>query len=231
MDITLHYTEQGSGKPLILLHGNGEDGSYFKNNIPCFSQSFRVIAVDTRGHGQSPRGTGPFTLNRFSDDLKSFMDGMKIEKASVLGFSDGANIAILFALKYPEHVDRLVLDGANLFPLGLKLPVWLELKAAGARASVKPARTEKDVRNRELLRLMTRAPRISSSELSAIKAPTLVVAGTNDMIRESHTRLIGKSIPGSRIRFIEGDHFIAEKNSAAFNDCVMRFLCAPDDPD
>ena len=231
MDITLHYTEQGSGKPLILLHGNGEDGSYFKNQIPCFSQSFRVIAVDTRGHGQSPRGTGPFTLNRFSDDLKSFMDGMKIEKASVLGFSDGANIAILFALKYPEHVDRLVLDGANIFPLGLKLPVWLELKAAGAWASIKPARTEKDVRNRELLRLMTREPRISPSELSAIKAPTLVVAGTKDMIRESHTRLIGRSIPGSRTRFIEGDHFIAEKNSAAFNDCVMRFLCAPDDPD
>lgn len=231
MDIRLHYTEQGSGKPLILLHGNGEDGSYFANQIPCFSQSFRVIAPDTRGHGQSPRGTGPFTLNRFSDDLKSFMDEMAIGRASLLGFSDGANIAILFALKYPEHVDRLVLDGGNLYPLGLRFPVWLELLAAGARASLKPARSEKDVRDRELLRLMTREPHISPSELSAIKAPTLVIAGTKDLIRESHTRLIGRSIPGSRVRFIEGSHFVAAENSGAFNDCVMRFLCAPDDPD
>ncbi|MBO4831104.1 MAG: alpha/beta hydrolase [Oscillospiraceae bacterium] len=224
MDIKLHYTEHGSGEPLILLHGNGEDGSYFENQIPCFSERFRVIALDTRGHGKSPRGEGPFTLDRFSDDLKSFMDGMAIGKASILGFSDGANIAILFALKYPEHVDRLVLDGANLFPLGLKLPVWLGINAAGALASLTPGRSPELVKKKELLRLMTREPHISPKELSAISAPTLVIAGTRDMIRARHTRLIGRSIPGSRVRMIKGTHFIAKENSEEFNDCVYRFL-------
>ena len=224
MDIKLHYTERGSGEPLILLHGNGEDGGYFSSQMEFFSEVYRVIAPDTRGHGQSPRGEGPFTLNRFSDDLKSFLDDLQIRKASILGFSDGANIAILFALKYPEYVDRLVLNGANIFPLGLKLPVWMGLNIAGALASLGPGSSPELVKKRELLRLMTREPHISPKELSAISAPTLVIAGTRDMIRARHTRLIGRSLPDSRVCMIKGTHFIAKENSEEFNDCVSRFL-------
>lgn len=224
MDIRLHYTEQGSGEPLILLHGNGEDGGYFASQIEFFSKNYRVIAPDTRGHGLSPRGSGPFTLDRFSDDLKSFMDELSITRASILGFSDGANIAILFALKYPKYVDKLILNGANLYPLGLKLHIWLGINAAGAVASLSPGRSPELVKKKELLRLMTREPHISLRELSAITAPTLVIAGTRDMIRGSHTRLIARSIPDSRVRFIKGTHFIARDNSGDFNDCVARFL-------
>lgn len=62
MDIRLYYREKGSGEPLILLHGNGEDGSYFESQIEHLSGKYRVIALDTRGHGRSPRGTAPFTI-------------------------------------------------------------------------------------------------------------------------------------------------------------------------
>lgn len=55
MDIQLSYTEKGTGHPLILLHGNGEDGTYFSHQVSCFSKTYRVIAIDTRGHGKSPR--------------------------------------------------------------------------------------------------------------------------------------------------------------------------------
>ena len=61
-EIQLHYIEQGQGKPLIMLHGNGESCDYFEHQIPCFSKEYRVIALDTRGHGQSPRGEKPFTI-------------------------------------------------------------------------------------------------------------------------------------------------------------------------
>ena len=74
MDIKLHYMECGTGAPLILLHGNGEDGSYFVHQIEYFSKNRRVIAVDTRGHGQSPRGDAPFTIRQFAEDLRAFMD-------------------------------------------------------------------------------------------------------------------------------------------------------------
>lgn len=102
-DIKLYYTEQGVGEPLILLHGNGEDGTYFKEQLAFFSKTHRVIAVDTRGHGQSPRGERPFCLETFADDLSDFLDERGIPQASLLGFSDGGNIALLFALKYPQR--------------------------------------------------------------------------------------------------------------------------------
>ena len=73
MEIQLNYMEGGEGFPLILLHGNGEDHSYFQYQMEPFSVKYRVIAPGTRGHGKSPRGTAPFTLNQFADDLKDFL--------------------------------------------------------------------------------------------------------------------------------------------------------------
>lgn len=66
MDIALAFTEAGSGTPLILLHGNGEDGTYFAPHIAALARHFRVIALDTRGHGKSPRGSAPFTIAQFA---------------------------------------------------------------------------------------------------------------------------------------------------------------------
>ena len=120
MDIRMNYSEKGSGRPLILIHGNGGSLKYFKKQIDCFSNEYRVIAVDTRGHGKSPRGEAPFTIEQFAEDLKSFMDEKNIAKANLLGFSDGGNIGLAFALKHQEMIDRMVICGANIFPEGLK---------------------------------------------------------------------------------------------------------------
>lgn len=70
----LYYKEKGQGEPLILLHGNRENHEYFRNQIEYFSKSYRVIALDTRGHGKSPRGDEPFTIRQFAEDLREFMD-------------------------------------------------------------------------------------------------------------------------------------------------------------
>ena len=101
MDIRLYYEKAGDGEPLILLHGNGEDGTYFKHQMEYFSKDYRVIAIDTRGHGKSPRGEKPFTIRQFAEDLNGFMEEQGMEKAHLLGFSDGGNIALAFALRYP----------------------------------------------------------------------------------------------------------------------------------
>lgn len=224
MDISLYYREKGSGAPLILLHGNGENSGYFKNQISFFSKSFRVIAVDTRGHGRSPRGSAPFTINQFADDLRGFMDSMGIGRASILGFSDGANIAMTFAMKYPQRVDRLILNGGNLNPSGIKAIVQIPIVIGYRIASLFAPVSEKARKNAELLRLMVNEPRIGAEKLSKIKARTLVIAGTRDMIKESHTRLIAESIPDSRLVFIKGDHFIARKNPSEFNSAAAQFF-------
>ena len=107
MDIELFYEEMGSGEPLILLHGNGEDHTIFNKIADYFSGKYRVISIDTRGHGESPMGEEPFSLYQFAEDLNDFMDEHNIEKANILGFSDGGNIALIFASEYPEKVSKL----------------------------------------------------------------------------------------------------------------------------
>ena len=218
MDIELHCTEAGSGDPLILLHGNGEDGTCFEHQITYFSRRFHVFAPDTRGHGQTPRGTTPFALDQFACDLADFMDAKGLEAAHLLGFSDGANIALLFALAHPARVKSLVLNGGNLFPAGLVPEVRAEDEAA-----FRDATAAHDERALELLRLMMDAPRIDPADLSAIAVPTLVVAGSDDMILEEHTRLIAESIPGAQLRIIPGDHFVAAGNPEAFNRVLGAF--------
>jgi len=218
MDIELHYTQRGSGEPLVLLHGNGEDSTYFEHQVGFLAKRFRVIAPDTRGHGKTPRGAAPFTLEQFACDLREFLDGLDIGAAHLLGFSDGANIAMLFALAHPGRVKSLVLNGGNLFPEGLEPDV----RAEDARAFAE-AQAAGDTRALELLRLMMDEPHIRPEQLAGICVPTLVVAGTHDMILEEHTRLIAASIPGARLAFVEGDHFVAAGNPDAFNRALGGF--------
>lgn len=224
MDIRLHYVEKGAGEALILLHGNGEDGTYFVHQMEALSGRFRVIAVDTRGHGKSPRGSAPFTIAQFAEDLKDFMDGLGLEKAHLLGFSDGANIALAFAMKYPQRVDRLVLNGGNLFPGGVKRSVQRPIEI-GWRLTKWISKFDKKARAKfELLDLMVTQPNVAPEDLARLNVPTLMIAGTDDMIEEKHTRLIRDSIPGSTLSFIMGDHFVANKNPEPFNRAVYNFL-------
>ena len=223
-DISRHYTKSGSGEPLVLLHGNGESGGYFSRQIDYFSRTYTVYALDTRGHGQSPRGTAPFTIRQFAQDLLDFLDQQEIQKAAILGFSDGGNIALTFALAHPGRVSRLILNGANLDPSGVKpsvqIPIVLGYKIASLFAKKSPqARC-----NAELLGLMVNEPNIPLAALAELHIPTLVIAGSKDMIKESHSRQIAQAIPGSRLEIIEGDHFIAAKNPEAFNRAVGSFL-------
>ncbi len=224
MSIALYYEEKGIKEPFILLHGNGEDGSYFKNQLDYFSDRYRVIALDTRGHGKSPRGTKPFTIEQFSCDLYDFMADLEISNAVILGFSDGANIAMKFAIKYPDKVKALILNGGNLNPKGVKratqIPIEIGYKIAKHFAKKSPAAKK----NAEILGLMVNEPHIALDELSKITAPTLVICGKHDMIKESHTKEIAKHIPNAKLSIMEGNHFIANKKYIPFNKEVESFL-------
>ncbi len=209
---------------MILLHGNGESGEYFRHQIMYFSPKYRVIAVDTRGHGKSPRGTAAFTIQQFANDLKEFMDQLEIVKAVLLGFSDGANIAMKFALGCPGRVQALILNGGNLNAAGVKRSVQLPIEI-GYRMAKRFAEKSADARaNMELLGLMVNDPNIPAARLREIHAPVLVIAGTRDMIKKSHTEEIARSLPNARLAFVRGNHFVAAKNPQAFNRIVDIFL-------
>lgn len=224
MNITLYHEEKGNKEPFILLHGNGEDGTYFTHQMDHFSDRYRMIAVDTRGHGKSPRGTAPFTIEQFSCDLNEFMTDLGIEKAVILGFSDGANIAMKFAMKHPNKVKALILNGGNLNPRGVKRTVQVPIEIGYRIAKCFAFKSPDANKNAEMLGLMVNDPNIEPGELAQITAPTFVICGAKDMIKESHTKEIAKSIPQARLSIIEGDHFIANKNYSMFNKEVEAFL-------
>ena len=224
MDIAHHYVERGEGFPLLLLHGNGEECGYFSHQLEAFSATRRSIALDSRGHGKTPRGEGPLSIRRFADDLLGFMDRLGLEKADLLGFSDGANVAMVFAMERPERVRRLVLNGGNLDAGGIRpstqIPIEIGFRVARFFARWSPRARA----NAELLNLMVNDPGIPPEDLARIQAPTLVVAGTRDMVKEEHTRLIASRIPGAKLAFVEGDHFVARGNPEEFDRVVLDFL-------
>ncbi len=155
-----------------------------------------VYAVDTRGHGGTPRGSAPFTIRVFAHDLYEFMNEHEIRKAHIPGFSDGANTAMIFALKYPDMVNKLILNGGNLYPAGLRFGVRLQIELGYFIAK----RFDTMKRRAEMLRLMVKDPDIRPEEL---------IAG---------------SIPGSVLVFVKGSHFAANENPEDFNKAVLDFL-------
>jgi pimeloyl-ACP methyl ester carboxylesterase len=152
------------------------------------------------------------------------MEEHGILKAILLGFSDGGNIALNFALKYPERVEKLILNGANLFPSGVKARYQWPIEFGYRIAKLFSKKSEEALQNTEMLGLMVNEPHIDPSELAHLTMPALVVAGTKDMIKDAHTRLIHESLPNAQLVILEGNHFVANRNYEAFNSAVEAFL-------
>lgn len=210
---------------LILLHGNGEDHTYFVKQIPAFSPHFRLVLMDTRGQGQSTGGDGELNFSVFAADLLALMDHLQIAKAHLLGFSDGGNLALTFALAHPERVQSLILNGANLNPGGVKLSTQLPIVLGYGCCRLLSPFSHKARQNGAVLGLMVNHPHIPSQALAALTMPALVIVGERDMIRDRHSQLIARSLPNAQfVRIPGGDHFCAAKCPEVFNHAVLSFL-------
>lgn len=225
----IFYSEYFPADPqaptLILLHGNGEDHTYFVKQIPAFSPHFRLVLMDTRGQGQSTGGDGELNFSVFAADLLALMDHLQIAKAHLLGFSDGGNLALTFALAHPERVQSLILNGANLEPGGVKLSTQLPIVLGYGCCRLLSPFSHKARQNGALLGLMVNHPHIPSQALAALTMPALVIVGERDMIRDRHSQLIARSLPNAQfVRIPGGDHFCAAKCPEVFNHAVLSFL-------
>lgn len=222
----IYYELYGEvGEVLVLLHGNSESIIYFQPQIEYFKDKYQVLAIDSRGHGESSFGSGTLSLGAMANDVVNVAESLGLNKINLLGFSDGANIAMLVAMKNPGLIDKLILVGGNLHPIGMTpgslLLVWFGYISSKLAGVV-------DKRNKlyhEFFSLMIKEPRLKARDLSTIKAKTLVMAGGRDMIRRSHTKLIAKSIKNAELKIIEeGDHFISNRMPDEFNEIVDEFL-------
>ncbi|TPD65701.1 alpha/beta fold hydrolase [Flavobacterium microcysteis] len=221
----IYYETYGKGEPLLLLHGNGGSISSFAGQIEEFAKSYMVIAVDTRGQGKSiDLLTQHFSYDLFAEDMKTLLDSLGLKQVNVVGWSDGGNTGLLLASKYPEYVKKLVTMGANLNPSDKAIDKKM-LKTIDK--DVKRLKTQKDadVVTIRLLEMLLQEPNISPQSLNTIKAKTLVVAGEHDLILESHTQLIGASIPGAKVEILKGQtHEVVADNPKLFNQVVLEFL-------
>jgi pimeloyl-ACP methyl ester carboxylesterase len=195
-DVTLYYEKTGKGRPIILLHGNGESHKIFDKLIPQLSESHTVYAIDSRGHGKSTR-VKTLDYNIMAEDTVEFIRMLNIEKPVLYGFSDGGILGLIIAYKYPELLSKLIISGANIHPDGLKI-TYVKL----FRLIYLITRSSKYL-------LMLTQPNISDEDLSRIRTQTYVLAGSNDMIEEEHTRHISECIPKSTVKILEGENHMS----------------------
>ena len=211
-------------KTVVLLHGNGEDYRCFKQQLEPFSKRFRVIAIDSRGHGSSSMGF-PFSLQVMAKDTKQVLEALSIEKANIIGFSDGANIAMYFAMEFPDCVEKLVLAGGNLFPEGLIPKERRKDKIIYRFLRMCSIFSKEMARKAKVYGLMVEEPQIDPARLEVITSPTLILAGEHDLIMPEHTQLIAAAIHNSLLRIIPScDHFIFQNKPGWVNTTILKFL-------
>lgn len=212
-EIPLYYEAAGCGRPLVLLHGNGEDHRVFGDLIPRLAGHFRVYALDSRCHGRS--GAGELTYAALAQDVAAFVRGLDLFRPGLIGFSDGGITGLLLAMAQPGLLGALVSCGANTRPEQLRW--WFRAYAAAAHAVTRDPK----------LRLMLQQPDITPTQLSRICIPTLIVAGSRDILAQRHTRSLAAAIPGSRLAILPGEtHASYIQASAGFAALALPFLQA-----
>jgi len=211
-NINLFYEKTGTGQPLILAHGNGENHEIFDKIIEPLSKMFCVYAVDTRGHGKSDK-VGELNYQDIANDFVEIISQLNLPKPVFYGFSDGGIVGLLIASQYPELLDKLIVSGANLNPDGLKYKWLLLLRIIHFFT-----------RNKKI-RMMLKQPNISDEELQKISVPTLVLAAENDAIKTQHTKHIAEKIPDSKLKIIAREnHGSYVVHSAKLLDFIEDFL-------
>ncbi|MDR1473478.1 MAG: alpha/beta hydrolase [Lactobacillales bacterium] len=214
----IYYEIIGTGFPLVMLHGNSSSGRTFNNQVAFFKDYYTCIVVDSRGHGRSNNASKTLEFKQMSNDLREILDAEKIAKAHLLGFSDGGNIAARFVVDYPEYVEKLILNAANLEVSGLylhfrflsKLEIWLA-NLLKHNVSVK--------------KLMLKETKITIQDLQKIKQLTLILVGQFDVVKSVHSKNLAKHIPNAILKIVpHAKHSFLQKSPTSYNKIVLAFL-------
>jgi len=224
--INIYYEIYGQGEPLLMIHGNGGAINNFINQIPYFSKSYRVIAVDSRAQGRSVDLQDSLSFEMMADDFSTLLDSLDIDSCYVLGWSDGGINGLLLAIRHPEKVKKLAITGANLWPDSTAISAAdYEWGLNYYDTLGKMTQTPDVIHTRKLVKLDTFEPHITLEQLRQIKCPTLVIGGDHDIILTEHTMLIAKSIPGAYLWILpNSSHGTLIDHKTLFNNVVNDFF-------
>jgi pimeloyl-ACP methyl ester carboxylesterase len=231
--IKLFYAEIGHGPPVVMLHGGLANSDYLGNQARALAAHHRVILMDSRGHGRSTRDARPFGYDLMSDDVIALMDKLKIGKAHIVGWSDGAIIGLDLALHHPDRVGRVFAFAANVTTDGViegveKNPTFAAYMARAGKEYARLSTTPKQYTAfvAQISKMWASEPNWSAADLRSIKSPVLVIDGDHDeAIKREHTEYIAAAIPGARLVILpDVSHFAFLQDPSGFNAALLDFL-------
>jgi len=188
--VNLYYEVIGKGKPLIMIHGNGEDHEIFYELAKSLEKQYTIYLIDSRNHGKSQKNVD-ISFDLMAEDIIAFCDKLMLDKIYFLGFSDGGIIGLKIAVKRPYLVHEMILCGPNYKPSGIKKTTYKEIKEAYKN------------NNSPLLKLMISEPKFRKKQLKNIKAKIIIIVGENDVIKQSHIIKLSRLIKGSKYYILE----------------------------
>jgi pimeloyl-ACP methyl ester carboxylesterase len=233
--ISLYYETYGDGDPVFLLHGGLGNGTYWANQIPTFADHFKLIVVDSRGHGRSTFDDQQITYELMASDVLALADALGIEAFTIVGWSDGGNIGLDIAINNPDRLTRVVTYGANADLSGLNPDVgtsdtfnaYIEAAAADyQKLSPAPERWDEFLNN--ISTMWATLPNYTAEQLGAITTPFLVLDGwREEAILPAHAFYLADTIPGAELAIMPNiGHFAMFEQPEEFNGIVLTYLLA-----
>ena len=233
--VRTYHEITGSGDPLVLLHGGMCTIDTFGDLAAVVATRHRVHRPERRGHGRTADVPGPITYENMAADTVAYLERLELAPAHLVGWSDGAVVALLVALTRPDLVRSLVVIGtaltedglpAEMRPLPERLPVdVLPPFLREMYAAVSPDGPEHfDVVFDKLSPSWTALPYVDLSELPRIATPTLVMAGDRDMVTPEHAAAVAQAIPQGRLAIVPGDHAVPLEKPGLVGDIVLDFI-------
>jgi len=230
--VKIWYATFGQGAPVILLHGGLANSNYWGNLVRALAPHYRVIVMDSRGHGRSSRDARPYGYDLMASDVLALMDYLKIDKAALVGWSDGAIIGLDIALRHPERLTKLFAFAANSDPSAVKdvdkSPVFSAFIARARKEyeRLSPTPKEYDAFLQQIEKMWASEPHWTADNLGTIKVPTWIVDADHDeAIKRENTLFMADNIPDSGLLIQpQVSHFSFLQDPAQFDGDVLHFL-------
>jgi pimeloyl-ACP methyl ester carboxylesterase len=230
--IKIWYATFGRGEPVILLHGGLANSNYWGLLVRALAPKYRVIVTDSRGHGRSTRDDRPYGYDLMASDVIALMDFLKLPKASLVGWSDGAILGLDIAMHHPERLTKLFAFAANSAPSGVadiaNSPVFNAYIARAEKeyAALSPTPTEYKPFLDQIAKMWETQPNWTAADLRKIAVPTWIVDADHDeAIKRENTEFMAANIPGAGLLLMpEVSHFAFLQDPAQFNADVLHFL-------
>ena len=230
--IHIWHATFGHGEPIILLHGGLANSSYWGNQVRALQGKYQVIVMDSRGHGRSTRDKAPYGYALMASDVIGLMDFLKIPKAALVGWSDGAIIGLDIAMHHPERLTKLFAFAANSDPSGVadvdKSPVFKAFIARAGAEYETLSPTPKEYKSFVVLieKMWATQPKWTAAQLKTIKVPTWIVDADHDeAIKRTNTEFMAAQIPNAGLLLQpEVSHFSFLQDPQQFDNDLLHFL-------